>query len=161
MARRNVANTQNNNRLPWQTVAQNLPADDWENCASVAMSQVTLRTSDRGTRKWALALEGLGVALGLMFIAWLAFGDIAYSSNTPAISSAHNEVEMTLAARDDSKAHDNPYQSDRAKSMEEGFIAAFPFRSQAKSEHAALPTSLPGKFTSGPITEVRVFRSSF
>ena len=90
-------------------------------CPATNLLQVTMMT------KWRLALMGMGGVLGILMIAWLAWGSISYSTTTHALSPEAKLAEKSHDNRDQQVMDANSYYIERARAMEAGFKAAFPF----------------------------------
>ena len=77
--------------------------------------------------KWQLALMSMGGALGILIIVWLAWGGIGYSTATHAISFERQDTERSYGDGDPQVMEANIYFIERARAIEAGFKAAFPF----------------------------------
>lgn len=77
--------------------------------------------------KWPLALMSMGGALGILTIVWIAWGGIGYPTTTHAISFERKETGRSHGAGDPQVTEANIHFIERARAIEAGFKAAFPF----------------------------------
>ena len=74
-----------------------------------------------------VALMAMGGVLGMVMIAWLAWGGISHSTATQVLSAEVKLAEKSRGKDDQQSLDANSHFIERARAIEAGFKAAFPF----------------------------------